>query len=286
VFALVCVLTLAIAGCGGGGSSGGPSVANEDSLAAGVAPAFVPADGEPLADGQASVLAVDGSLLAVEEIAQQGQLQFAAKPGSSLPLAMPRFVVTSGPEHGDLQLDEGSGAFTYIPDENFFGSDTFNFYVIAAGLGSQQGSVDVAVENVNDAPELNVEFQAVVEQGREYRLALQATDADQDNLVYSASNLPGWMNFNSSSGLVLGSPEQFDVGIYRDIRFFVTDEAGVVAEAGPFALEVLDINDSPTVNADQFPSVLDAGENIVVNLFPDGWLGHAHGGAWRRLQIG
>jgi len=269
--ALVFVLIFGTAACSGGGSSSSNNSSDDSDI--GFFPAFVPEPGQPLADGQASVLALDASFRVLEEVTLQGQLQFGPKPGTA-PLSTTlatssRFVITSQPDHGELVLDDSNGAFVYTPDEDFFGTDSFNFYIVSDGLGSQQAAVEVGVENVNDAPELTVEFQAVAEQGREYRIALQGSDADLDNLVYSASNLPQWINFSASSGLLLGRPEQSDVGIYRDIRFIVTDEGGLVDEAGPFALEVLDVNDSPTVNADQFPAVLDAGERIVVNLFPD-----------------
>ena len=279
--ALACILMFGVVGCSGSsGTADSNSGADPGFIPTSVPtsvptsiPAFVPAAGQPLADGQAAVQAVDASLTVFEDVAVQGQLQFVATPESETPITPPatsaQFVITTEPAHGGLVLDDSDGTFVYTPDADFFGPDRFNFYVISEGLGSQQATVELAVQNVNDAPELVVEFKAVVEQGREYRVALQATDADQDSLVYSASNLPLWMNFNDSSGLILGRPEQSDVGIYRDIRFFVTDSAGLIAEAGPFSVEVLDINDSPTVNADQFPAVLDAGERIVVNLFPD-----------------
>ena len=258
---------LSLAGCGG--SSGTPDLAPEAEFV----PAFVAASGQPLADGQAPVEAVDSFLSVLEEATLSGQLQFVVKPETTATtpaLSAPlQFLLTSEPDNGEVLLDGVSGDFAYTPDEDFFGTDSFNFYVVVDAAGSQQASVEIVVENVNDPPELMVEFQAVAEQGQEYRIALQGTDRDQDSLVYSASNLPAWMNFNETSGLIFGNPDQIDVGVYSDIRFFVTDAAGAVAEAGPFALEVLDINDSPTVNADQFPTVLDAGERIVVNLFPD-----------------
>ena len=264
---LACVFVLGLAGCGG--SSGTPDLAPEAEFV----PAFVPASGRPVADGQAPVEAVASFLNVLEEVTLSGQLQFVVKPETTATtpaLSAPlQFLLTSEPDNGEVLLDGVSGDFAYTPDEDFFGTDSFSFYVVVEGTGSQQASVEIVVENVNDPPELMVEFQAVAEQGQEYRIALQGTDRDQDNLVYSASNLPSWMNFNETSGLIFGNPDQIDVGVYRDIRFFATDAAGAVAETGPFALEVLDINDSPTVNADQFPTVLDAGERIVVNLFPD-----------------
>ncbi len=222
-----------------------------------------------MADGAAVVVVQNRAFGMVEDTTLQGQLDIINTSDDTQQVDAPVFAITQPPAFGSLELDPSTGNFTYVPEPDYFGLDSFRYYVVFDGLGSNQASVNIRVENVNDAPELVVELDRVVEQGSSFFLRLEGVDVDEDLLSYSASNLPPWLSLNSNSGLLSGLPQQGDVGIYRDIRFFATDPSNEMAEAGPFALEVLDINDPPDINPAQFPRSLDAGERVVVNLFPD-----------------
>ena len=234
---------------------------------------FVPPEGFPLADGAAVVVAQNRAFSLSEDSSLQGILETNSAPGSDsvaqATTSIESFFVTEPPAFGTLELDEISGEFSYTPEPDYFGLDSFRYYVIADGLGSNQATVNLSIANVNDPPQLVVELDRVVEQGSNYSLRLQGSDIDREPLIYEASNLPGWLTLDVDTGLLRGQPQQTDVGIYREIGFSVIDAGGLRAEAGPFALEVLDINDPPEINPAQFPSSLDAGERVVVNLFPD-----------------
>ena len=236
-------------------------------------PDFQPPAGFPLADGAAVLVAQNRVFSLSEDTALQAQLDTistsATNQQGSTATTSPAFFITQPPLFGSIELDSSSGRFTYLPDPDYFGLDSFQYYVVVDGLGSNQATINLEIANVNDPPELVVELDRVIEQGSNYSLILGGNDRDGDRLFYSAQNLPGWLTLNSNTGLLAGLPQQGDVGIYREIRFFVMDPANEQAEAGPFALEVLDINDPPDINAAQFPRALDAGERVVVNLFPD-----------------
>ncbi|MGD9785558.1 MAG: Ig-like domain-containing protein [Hyphomicrobiaceae bacterium] len=64
--------------------------------------------------------------------------------------------VSAGPVHGSVVLDAQGGAFTYTPDENFSGSDSFTVEVRDANGATSTQRVDVAVAGVADAPTLTV----------------------------------------------------------------------------------------------------------------------------------
>lgn len=233
---------------------------------------FDPPEGLPVADGAAVLVAQNRVFSLSEDSTLQGQLDTitsSANPQTSDTLVAPAFFITRIPAFGTLELDSSSGNFSYVPDADYYGFDSFRYYVVVDGLGSNQGTINLNVANVNDVPDLVVELDRVIEQGTSYSSVLAGSDTDGDQLVYSAENLPAWLSLNSNTGLLAGQPQQSDVGIYRGIRFFATDPSSEQAQAGPFALEVLDINDPPDINPAQFPRSLDAGERVVVNLFPD-----------------
>ena len=44
------------------------------------------------------------------------------------------------------------GSFTYTPDPDFFGTDTFTYHVEAGGVSSNTATVTITVDPANDAP--------------------------------------------------------------------------------------------------------------------------------------
>lgn len=176
-----------------------------------------------------------------------------------------RFSIVTPPRHGNVIHVSGSRQFTYAPEQDYFGTDSF-VYAIESGLAA---SVFIEVTNVNDAPTIFNDIARVTEQGKRYNEQLLASDPDGDVLVYQAVNLPGWLTLNSASGILSGTPQQSDVGLFENIRFSVTDPLGLSHEITGVRIEVIDVNDAPTINTDQFPSELDAGQLISVNLYPD-----------------
>ncbi len=226
--------------------------------------------------GPGLVLSIDPvrSFLLEEESVFEGQLPSLESDAdgnvvASLAATGSSFEADTLPLGGVLDIDDSTGRFTYRPATDFYGRDGLVYRSVDASGVTRTSAVEFVVANVPDAPQLSVDLSRVAEQDSIYNGSLMATDTDGGALVFSAENLPGWASLDSLSGRVTGLPLQQDVGIYRGIRFIVTDEDGLQAQAGPFAVEVLDINDSPTVNAEQFPSIIDAGDEVIVNLFPD-----------------
>jgi len=59
--------------------------------------------------------------------------------------------LVDGPAHGKLKL-KADGSFTYTPDKNFNGSDTFTYVARDGDSRSNPTSVNITVNAVNDAP--------------------------------------------------------------------------------------------------------------------------------------
>jgi VCBS repeat-containing protein len=60
-------------------------------------------------------------------------------------------VPISGPSHGTLTL-KGDGSFTYSPDHNFNGSDSFTYRASDGTLESNQATVTITITATNDRP--------------------------------------------------------------------------------------------------------------------------------------
>jgi hypothetical protein len=67
--------------------------------------------------------------------------------------------IDNGPQHGDLTLDNKDGSFTYTPDANFFGLDTFVYYFIALPPGGSRSEyVDTATVTITVHPKYQYYF--------------------------------------------------------------------------------------------------------------------------------
>jgi hypothetical protein len=91
----------------------------------------------------------DTSITTAEDTPVDGNLYADNIDGGPL-----TFAVTSGPSHGTLTaFDQATGAFTYSPDKDYYGSDDFTFSVDNALVEKAlEGTVSITITPVNDAP--------------------------------------------------------------------------------------------------------------------------------------
>jgi parallel beta-helix repeat protein len=64
------------------------------------------------------------------------------------------YVLDILPIHGNITLS-ATGSFTYTPNANYFGPDSFSFHVSDGVLDSSGALVDISVNSVNDIPTAN-----------------------------------------------------------------------------------------------------------------------------------
>jgi len=89
------------------------------------------------------------------------------------------------PANGTVVLN-ANGTFTYTPDADFNGTDSFTYQVSDGNGGTAQATVDVVVEAVNDAPVWTVQPNTVEVAADQVSIAtFEAFDIDGDDLTYS-----------------------------------------------------------------------------------------------------
>src|SRR4029077_10291877 len=90
-------------------------------------------------------------------------------------------VLVSGPEHGTLSLNQTTGAFTYTPSANYFGSDSFTYKTVDSdGAESNVATVSLTVTEVNDAP-VAANDSATTNEDTAVSGNVLANDSDPDN---------------------------------------------------------------------------------------------------------
>ena len=119
--------------------------------------------------------------------------------------------------------------------------------VMAAGCGADGGSgasgstpttlPDTAPQTVSNPPTISGTPAATVVAGDKYSFQPSASDTSGDALTFSIQNLPSWATFDTSTGVLSGTPTASNVGSYQSITISVSN-GKAIAELPPFVIQV------------------------------------------------
>ncbi|MCD6304247.1 MAG: tandem-95 repeat protein, partial [Planctomycetes bacterium] len=128
-------------------------------------------------------VADDATVVGDEDQAVTGSLSGSDADGDEL-----TFAAVNGPAHGTLQF-QADGSFTYTPQADWNGTDTFTFITFDGTDISAAATVTVTVRPVNDAPVADDLVIAALP-AQPVAAALSATDIDDDELTYALAAGP------------------------------------------------------------------------------------------------
>ena len=121
-------------------------------------------------------------------------------------------------------FDAASGRLSGTPENGDVGSYSGIEIRVSDGTDSASNGVfGITVNNTNDAPLISGSPMTSVEESSPYSFQPSVSDSDGDLLVFSISGLPSWASFDSSTGLMSGTPGTTDVNTYSNILISVTD---------------------------------------------------------------
>ena len=151
---------------------------------------------------------------------------------------------TSGPAWLTVS---STGLLSGTPTNDHIGGHQVTVQVTDSAGATDTRTFQLTVNNVNDTPVLLDVPTLIVDEQKEFNYQLQANDDDLgDELIYSAEQLPTWLDL-SSAGLLYGKPGVSDIGTHL-ISVKVTDEAGA-SDFKEFNINVADVNDPPVFTA-------------------------------------
>ncbi len=162
-----------------------------------------------------------------------------------------RITSLSRPSHGVAYIG-GKGRITYIPQDDFHGTDRFE-YVVGDEKGEQDtAQVTVKVRPVNDAPQADAGTDLQVLQGQQAWLRGKGRDADGDALTYL------WKQ-------VGGPPVQLLQADQPEAFFFAPDE-----RKNATLTFQLTVSDSETVDQDRVEVRIEKRHPVFIPLSRDG----------------
>lgn len=98
-------------------------------------------------EGNQRPIAYPGSFEVDEDATFSGYVQGADAESVDL-----RFLLFKSPQHGHVEIDEVSGAFSYSPARDYYGTDSFQFRAWDGANYSSPAMVEIAVRPINDPP--------------------------------------------------------------------------------------------------------------------------------------
>jgi hypothetical protein len=146
-----------------------------------------------------------------------------------------------------LSINTTTGALSGTPDNSHVGWFWVNVSVADGNGGLDFRQYDVTVFNVNDDPQIttsNIEFAS---EDILYSVDYDAIDIDptKDTLTWNMQTNASWLNFNSTTGELWGTPLNGDIGIYW-VNVSVSDGIGGMTWTD-FNITVSEENDPPDI---------------------------------------
>ncbi len=135
--------------------------------------------------------------------------------------------------------------FSWRPSYSQAGTYTLTV-VVSDGRLSDSEQLTITVRNVNQAPVLDPVGAKNVNEETQLSFIINASDADGDALVYSASGLPSGAVFNTSSRTFSWTPTSTQAGNYT-LVFKVSD--GALSDSEQISIAVGNVNRAPVLDA-------------------------------------
>ena len=177
----------------------------------------------------------------------------------------PEAVLQTNPQNGSLNLNS-DGSFTYQPNLNFFGTDTFTYLARDPSGDSEIATVTVTVNPVNDPPVATSDSYQGLE-GSPLAVAASGVlandnDLEDDSLSAVLINdvINGTLTLNPD-GSFLYTPHLGFFG--TDVFSYRASDGPAVSEPVLVTLQIVPVNDPPIAVDDNYLTV----ENIPLDIF-------------------
>lgn len=174
-------------------------------------------------------------------------------------------ILGEGPKHGILDL-KPDGSFTYQPNENYNGLDSFTYKASDGSLISDLVTVNVTVEAVNDAP-IGMNDQYATDEDVPLTIGsvagALANDSDVDNDLLQAKLAVGpehgTLELNVNGSFTYTPDENYHG---TDAFIYQIDDGSVLSQLIVVELLVNSVNDTPVARNDEY--VIDEDQALVI----------------------
>nr|WP_274620565.1 Ig-like domain-containing protein [Colwellia maritima] len=157
--------------------------------------------------------------------------------------------------HGGLTLN-ADGSFTYIPNADFNGTDSFIYKISDGNGGTSQASVDLTITAINDAPTAVNQVFSIDEDKTNNDVVgtVIATDKELDNLSFALTGGDtGLFNIGSTTGVITVnglSPLDYETSIQHNLTVTIADDGVPLNESTEIevTINLIDTTEPVTLN--------------------------------------
>ena len=137
---------------------------------------------------------------------------------------------------------------TYVPDKDYNGSDTFNFYATdSANADSNVAAVSITVNAVSDAPTADDQSGLSTKEETDLIGTVTGDDVDGDDLTYAVDTNPAHGTVSiSADGSFTYTPEKDYNG--PDSFTFTASDGSLESDPATVSINVTAVNDAPTIS--------------------------------------
>ncbi|WP_160316676.1 cadherin-like domain-containing protein [Thermanaerothrix daxensis] len=171
-----------------------------------------------------------------------------------------RAIKVSDPAHGTLVLN-ADGSFTYTPNLNYFGGDTFTYRANDGQGDSDVATVSITVIPVNDPPAASSQAVTTAED-TSVEITLTASDMDGDSLTYVVVSGPTHGTLSGLMPVLTYTPTENYHG--TDAFTFKVSDGQVDSNVATVSITITPVNDPPVANNDTYSIIEDSVLNVVV----------------------
>ena len=158
-------------------------------------------------------------------------------------------IKVSDPLHGTLTFN-ADGSFTYVPDANFSGIDTFTYKVNDGESDSNVATVSILVEAFVNTPPVAQDQSVTTPEDTAITITLVATDADDDTLTYWIVGQPQHGTLTLAGNVATYTPDQDYNG--PDSFTFKANDDTTDSNLATVSITVTPVNDAPVAMDDEY----------------------------------
>ncbi|MES2629649.1 MAG: Ig-like domain-containing protein, partial [Bacteroidota bacterium] len=216
---------------------------------------------DPIAANDSYTTAEDTPL----NVAPRGVLINDVDPDDAVGTSSLAAILVSGTSNGQLTLNP-NGSFSYVPNQDFFGTDSFTYNATDANGATDLATVTITVTSVNDAP---VAGDNTVTGTEDVVLTIDITnnDSDVDGTLNLASvdldpttpaedktvTITGQGTYTvDNNAIVTFTPVLNFNGSATPIQYTIKDNNGALSNMATISIILTPVNDAPFANPDSY----------------------------------
>jgi len=172
------------------------------------------------------------------------------------------YTLVTNPSNGTLTTNPSAPAYSYTPNLNFNGSDSFTWRASDGTTNSNTATFTLTVTPANDAPVANAQT-AIALEDTNTSLSLSATDLDGDALTYSIVTSPANGTLTGTGSLRTYLADSNYTG--ADSFTFKANDGTLDSNAATVSITVAAVSDPPTADPQSVSTTEDVALPITLS---------------------